>query len=97
MYGNLTTCAEDCLNWQETLLKFGTNTEDIEFLLNPKMKEWTSLYSKLIRFFKQNPEKLILVMHCYAGHGMSKEGRQVLLINEYSGQNKFYKSVAAEI
>ena len=36
-------------------------------------------------------------MHCYAGHGMSKDGRQVLLINEYNGQNKFYKLVAAEI
>ena len=36
-------------------------------------------------------------MHCYAGHGMSKDGRQVLLINEYDSYNKFYKTVAVEI
>ena len=75
LYGNLPACVEDCLNWQETLLKYGTRLEDIQFLHNPEMKEWTQLIVKLNKSFKINPDKLVLLMHCYAGHGMSKDGR----------------------
>ena len=35
-------------------------------------------------------------MHCYAGHGMNRSGRQVLLVNEYSDIDKFYKFIAVE-
>ena len=35
-------------------------------------------------------------MHCYTGHGMCKEGRQVLLINEFDNITKFYKSLPTE-
>ena len=36
------------------------------------------------------------MMHCYAGHGMNKDGRQVLLINQYDPKGKFYYTAAAE-
>ena len=36
-------------------------------------------------------------MHVYAGHGMCKDGRQVLLINQFDKNNKFYKMTPAEI
>ena len=36
-------------------------------------------------------------MHCYAGHGMSKDARQVILLNQYDNYTKFYKIAAAEI
>ena len=47
--------------------------------------------------FRNTPNKLSLLMHCYAGHGMCKDGRQVILINEFDSQNKFYKVAPAEI
>ena len=46
--------------------------------------------------FKTNPDEIILNMHCYAGHGMSRSGRQILLVNEYSDIDKFYKFIAVE-
>ena len=81
LYSNLPACIHDCLNWQETLLKFGTKIKDITFLHNPSYKEWVNAITQLNRTFKNTPNKLSLLMHCYAGHGMCKEGRQVLLIN----------------
>ena len=97
LYGNLPACVHDCLKWQETLLKFGTKHQDIMFLNNPSFKEWISTITSLNKIFKNNPNKLALLMHCYAGHGMCKDGRQVLLINEFDRNNKFYKNVPAEI
>ena len=47
--------------------------------------------------FKHNPDKLHLLMHCYAGHGMCKDGRQVILINQFDNSHKFYKIAPAEI
>ena len=47
MYGNLEACINDCFNWQETLLKFGTKHDDIYFLHNPKMSEFYQLINKL--------------------------------------------------
>ena len=61
------------------------------------MLEWSKLLVHLDKTFRMNPDKLILLMHCYAGHGLSKDGRQVLLINKYDRENKFYKYLPAEI
>ena len=36
-------------------------------------------------------------MHCYASHGMCKDGRQVLLINQFDSNSRFYKSAPAEL
>ena len=47
--------------------------------------------------FKSTPDKLSLLMHCFAGHGMCKDGRQVLLINQFDASSKFYKAAPAEI
>ena len=38
-----------------------------------------------------------LLMHCFAGHGMCKDGRQVLLINQFDANSKFYKVAPSEI
>ena len=57
------------------ILKFGTKHEDIVFAMNPSFKDWTNLISHFRKTFKENPDELTLLMHCYAGHGMSKDGR----------------------
>ena len=36
-------------------------------------------------------------MYCFASHGMSKDGRQVVLLNEFDNKKKFYKIAPAEI
>ena len=43
LYNSLPACIEDCLTWQETLLKYETKLEDIQFLHNPKFSEWKEL------------------------------------------------------
>ena len=81
LYSNLHACILDCLNWQETLFKFGAKHQNMMFLHNPSFKMWTETILELNRAFKRTPNKLSLIMHCYAGHGMCKDGRQVILIN----------------
>ena len=66
-------------------------------LHNPGQYEFTQTIIKYTHTFKHNPDKLILLMHCYAGHGMSFEARQVILINQFDSIKKFYKFVPAEI
>ena len=75
LYSNLPACIHDCLNWQETLFKFGARPQDIMFLHNPSFKEWTERIIELNKIFKRTPNKFSLLMHCYAGHGMCKDGR----------------------
>ena len=67
------------------------------FLHNPSNKEWGSTINSLNKMFKNTPGKLSLLVHCYAGHGMCKDGRQVLLINEFDNNSKFYKHAPTEI
>ena len=60
------------------------------------MKEWLQMVKNYTNTFKYNPENLILLMHCYAGHGMSMDGRQIILLNEFDIKKRFYKAAPAE-
>lgn len=46
--------------------------------------------------FKSDPDKNFLVIFVVAGHGMNDSGHQVLLINEFDDNTKFYKKFQLE-
>ena len=46
--------------------------------------------------FRKNPEKKYAVLHEYAGHGMAVEGKQVVILNEFSRTRKFYRWFGVE-
>ena len=66
-------------------------------LHNPGQLDYLKTIIEYTHTFNRNPDKLILLMHCYAGHGMSFDARQVILINHYDSISKFYKFVPAEL
>ena len=34
--------------------------------------------------------------YCFAGHGMQKAGRQIILLNEFDSKTTFYKHIDVE-
>ena len=42
------------------------------------------------------PNELVLIMCLFASHGMIREGRQVILINEFDKTAGFYKLLGVE-
>ena len=51
---------------------------------------------KLNKLYKENPLETILTLICYATHGMILDGRQIVLVNEFSKDKGFYKTFGAE-
>ena len=51
--------------------------------MEPKTKDLTKMLIELKRLIKKNPRETVLVLSCYASHGMIKEGRQIILVNEF--------------
>ena len=39
---------------------------------------------------------MVLALFCYASHGMIRDGRQVIILNEHSEKDTFYKIFGAE-
>ena len=64
--------------------------------INPTIKQYFKKVADNSKLLKINPNKTIMILNCFACHGMMIDGRQVILINEYLKAKGFYKSVAAE-
>ena len=43
------------------------------------------------------PMERYLIMFLFAGHGLQKDGQQVMLYNEYDPKTRFYKLFRAEL
>ena len=55
-----------------------------------------SISKKLRDGKKKVPKKNYLVIFLFAGHGILKDGTQMMLYNEYDTKKKFYKMLQAE-
>ena len=62
----------------------------------PKSKDYNRVIKNIMTRCRRKPEEDFLIVGCFAGHGMQKEGNQVLLFNEYDEKNKFYKLCTIE-
>ena len=58
--------------------------------------EWEKLRQIIKRGGEHEPPKKYLLVCLWAGHGMVKSGKQVLLTNELDKRSKFYKMIQAE-
>ena len=62
----------------------------------PTLAEWENLFKKVCKNAMANPEKKILFLQFYSGHGMTYSGEQVLLSNEFDDKNEWYKMINVE-
>ena len=92
---------DDIDHFRDCLKKFKVQEwEELKLSLNPKEDEVTKVIEKLKSMLEegksQTPPINYLVMFLFAGHGMIKEGAQVLLYNEFDKKSGFYKMFKAE-
>ena len=64
--------------------------------MEPTMNECLDLIHKLNHLFKKFPQETVLALSCFAGHGMIKDSRQVILVNEFDSSKGFYKIFGVE-
>ena len=59
-----------------------------------------SLYDKTIGAIadrlRKSPDQNFLIIFCYAGHNMQKNGKHIFLFNEFDESTKFYKVIDVE-
>lgn len=78
----------------------GIKEEDVYDLRNnPTSMEVNRVLIGLKKRIQSNPLENFLIIYVLAGRGMCDDGRQIVLLNEYDFNNKFYKQwgVEAEI
>ena len=52
--------------------------------------------TSLAKHLKKNPKDTILILRCFACHGMIQDGRQIILTNEFEKSRQFYKVLGVE-
>ena len=62
----------------------------------PKFNDVIKTVSNLKMRLKNNPDKKFVIFYILAGHGMVKEGRVIVLINEFYKSATFYKMWCVE-
>ena len=63
---------------------------------NPTEKQVSQVLTDIRKRLRENPDKNFLVISCWAGHGMQLQGKQIVLINEFSPKSRFYKHCKVE-
>ena len=58
---------------------------------NPTAKRVAAARSSITNKLKLQPDETFLIAYAIAGHGMSMDGRQVVLINHYDSGTSWYK------
>ena len=98
---NLPGAKKDCLALRACLEKYQIKESDVVWLGdNPTTtqlgNEIDKISKKLRLGKKARPPESYLVIILFAGHGILKDGMQMLLYNEYDQATGFYKLLKAE-
>ena len=92
---DLKTCKEDIDRITATLARYGVTDmgKDGIYRLDdsPCYKRVNAVRMNITARVKKSPDLKFLIVFAIAGHGMSVDGRQVVLINEFSPKTGFYK------
>ena len=96
MYSNLPGIFNDKRLFGKIVQWFGFEDEQYDILIEPKVNDCNKCITKLSKLAKNNPNEMILALFCYASHGMIKDGRQVIILNDCSEKESFYRSFGAE-
>ena len=89
--GDLKTCKDDCLTFSGAMTHYAAKPITEHWLADPSLKECIGLMNTVNKKFRDEPDKNFLLMIDVAGHGMNCNGQQVLLINEFDPNSKWYK------
>ena len=57
---------------------------------NPDKEKCIHRIKKVITRLKTYPDQIFCIFYCLAGHSMIKDGKQVLITNEFDAKTNFY-------
>ena len=93
----------DIREFKKSMEKYNVyERKDLELTLkiNATSKDVNDVLHRLFKMIKDGkkakPQKNYLVIFLFAGHGMIKDGSQVLLYNEFDKKTGYYKMLRAE-
>ena len=104
-YNNLPEVKEDLKEAKRAagFIKADDFGENNELILNPALetanvsfKQLSELQKILRNRLTKEVDSLHLCMQFFAGHGMQRDGLQVIVVNEFDPYGKFYKLYRAE-
>ena len=97
-FNNLPTTLDDCKAMRKAGLTYGFTDFGPDNMYkqedNPTFNAWRKVKTNISKRCTQDPERGYIVLSCFAGHGMLKEGKQVVLTNEF--EKGFYKVLNVE-
>jgi hypothetical protein len=71
-----------------------TGPDGMYILKNSTFNQWRAVKIHISKRVTSNPDKGFLILSLFAGHGILKEGRQIVLTNEIN--KDFYRHINAE-
>ena len=81
---DLPECEKDIVAFKGAMEKFGiTNPDDVYELKDPQSMQALKTMLAIKNRLKENPDVNHLIIYVAAGHGMNKDGQQVLVVNQY--------------
>ena len=91
--GDLPACSKDIETFASAMERYQLNDpQNIYNLSNdPKQAECNKEMIIIMKRIKKYPDQGFLINFCLAGHGMQKNGMQIVLLNEFDKAERFYK------
>ena len=88
---NLKECWKDIDRFENMLYRFSFVKEQIHRLNDPTRKELDKLRLDIKRPLDDKPDETHLIIVAIAGHGITYEGRQTIVINTFNVSKGFYE------
>ena len=97
-FNNLPTTLDDCkaIRQAGAAYKFNDFGPDNMYIQedNPTCNQWKKIKTNISTRCTNNPDQGYIILSCFAGRGLLKEGKQIVLTNEFD--KGFYKYINVE-
>ena len=96
MYGDLEAVNNDASIFFKLVMRFGFSRRDVSIYKQTSMRQYNQAVIMLRKDCKTTPNELVFIICLFASHGMIRDGRQVILVNEFDKSAGFYKLLGVE-
>ena len=96
MYGDLKAVNDDASIFFKLVMRFGFPRRDVCIYKQPSMRQDIKTFTMLRKECRMTPNELVFIICLFASHGMIRDGRQVIVINEFDKSAGFYKLCGVE-
>ena len=96
MYDDLEAVNQDAAIFVKFAQRFRFLPNTISVYKQAGSKQYKLSVNQLRKDCKMTPNELVFILCLFASHGMIRDGRQVILVNEYDKTTGFYNLLGVE-